>query len=125
MVVKAAKKQVKEQLKYSGISLSPEVLARLSSRLEKEERDVRASLSAITAMAVEKTFDEWQTRDEADYQLALQNRLSQIEEALMRRQQGKYGLCIECGKLIEKAKLETDPARLRCLKCQETVKTSL
>lgn len=46
------------------------------------------------------------------------NRLSLIESALERIQQGKYGLCIRCGKEIPQARLEAVPYALMCVECK-------
>jgi RNA polymerase-binding protein DksA len=41
-----------------------------------------------------------------------------IESALTRVQQGKYGLCIKCGKNIPEGRLEAIPYALMCVECK-------
>ena len=41
-----------------------------------------------------------------------------IDEALARMDAGTYGACVECGELIERARLEARPHSLLCLNCQ-------
>lgn len=43
--------------------------------------------------------------------------LRQVENALDRIRQGKYGLCIRCGKEIPQARLEVLPYTLMCVSC--------
>jgi len=45
-------------------------------------------------------------------------RLKLIDSALTRIQQGKYGLCMKCGKKIPKDRLEAIPYALMCIDCK-------
>jgi RNA polymerase-binding protein DksA len=45
-------------------------------------------------------------------------RLKLIDSALTRIQQGKYGLCIKCGKHIPQDRLEAIPYALMCIECK-------
>ncbi|MDR1443275.1 MAG: TraR/DksA family transcriptional regulator [Treponema sp.] len=45
-------------------------------------------------------------------------RLRLIDSALTRIQQGKYGLCIKCGKRIPQERLEAIPYALMCIECK-------
>ena len=45
-------------------------------------------------------------------------RLKMIDSALTRIQQGKYGLCIKCGKKIPQTRLEALPYALMCIECK-------
>lgn len=54
--------------------------------------------------------------DAASVQKSLQDRLSQIEEALLAMKAGTYGICKECGKPIEKDRLEAMPTATICLR---------
>jgi DnaK suppressor protein len=45
-------------------------------------------------------------------------RLRMIESALTRIQQGKYGLCMKCGKKIPQERLEAIPYALMCVECK-------
>lgn len=45
------------------------------------------------------------------------NRLQQIENALDRIKQGRFGRCIKCGKEIPEARLEAIPYALMCVGC--------
>ena len=45
-------------------------------------------------------------------------RLRMIDAALVKIQQGKYGLCIKCGKKIPHPRLEAIPYALMCVECK-------
>jgi RNA polymerase-binding protein DksA len=44
--------------------------------------------------------------------------LNYLEDALKRIDKGEYGRCTECGKLIEKERLEAVPHAQQCLQCK-------
>jgi DnaK suppressor protein len=44
--------------------------------------------------------------------------LQEIEAALSRIRDGSYGICIDCGGEIGRARLKADPTTKRCLACQ-------
>ena len=46
------------------------------------------------------------------------NRLKLIDSALMRIEQGKYGLCLKCGKKIPQERLEAIPYAFLCINCK-------
>jgi RNA polymerase-binding protein DksA len=45
-------------------------------------------------------------------------RLKQINSALTRIKQGKYGRCVKCGTMIPQDRLEAIPYALMCIKCK-------
>jgi RNA polymerase-binding protein DksA len=45
-------------------------------------------------------------------------RLKVIDSALTRIKQGKYGLCVKCGKRIPQNRLEAIPYALMCIECK-------
>lgn len=46
-------------------------------------------------------------------------KLHMIDEALLNLEKGLYGLCLDCGKLIGKARLEAKPHARLCIDCKE------
>ncbi|NLK46959.1 MAG: TraR/DksA family transcriptional regulator [Treponema sp.] len=46
------------------------------------------------------------------------NRLKLIDSALMRIEQGKYGLCLKCSKKIPQERLEAIPYAFLCINCK-------
>ncbi len=47
----------------------------------------------------------------------LEERLKEVNDALVRIEKGTYGVCIKCGKQIEEEKLLANPAATTCLAC--------
>lgn len=50
--------------------------------------------------------------------------IQQIDEALHRIDDGSYGVCTACGKLIRKARLLNQPFVLTCMECQSEMERS-
>ena len=50
--------------------------------------------------------------------------ISKIEEALHRIEDGSYGVCTVCGKLIRKPRLLNQPFVLTCMECQNEIEKS-
>lgn len=46
------------------------------------------------------------------------NRLTVIDNALARIEQGRYGLCMRCNKPIPEARLEAIPSAVLCVECK-------
>lgn len=46
------------------------------------------------------------------------NRLNQIDAALARIEQGRYGLCVRCGQRIGQGRLEAIPYANLCIECK-------
>jgi|YelNatPaOPRAMG01_1025707.scaffolds.fasta_scaffold01508_8 DnaK suppressor protein len=57
---------------------------------------------------------------EKNYLLAARQRkfLEYLDDALKRIDKGVYGFCLDCGKLIEKARLEAVPHAQLCVSCK-------
>jgi RNA polymerase-binding transcription factor len=45
--------------------------------------------------------------------------LREIAAAMARMDEGTYGLCVECGREIQPARLQAQPAAARCIPCQQ------
>jgi DnaK suppressor protein len=45
--------------------------------------------------------------------------LRRIDSALMRLNDGSFGLCADCDRAIPIARLEAEPTAVRCVQCQE------
>lgn len=51
------------------------------------------------------------------------NELRDVEAALARIADGTYGRCVECGREIERERLEAYPTAIRCIEDQERYET--
>jgi DnaK suppressor protein len=68
--------------------------------------------------------DDWVLADIlADLDIAMVTRdiaeLSEVEAALVRVDDGRYGICSDCGEPIGWPRLNVQPAAARCIACQE------
>jgi RNA polymerase-binding transcription factor DksA len=61
-----------------------------------------------------------QTVDASTF-MAVKDRLRQVEEAIGKYETGTYGICENCGREIDIARLEAIPYTPLCLHCAETV----
>ena len=71
--------------------------------------------------------DQANSDTEAELQIRLHQTdgrlLRAIEEALVRVKQGTYGVCVTCGHLISKARLNAVPWTHHCRDCKEKQRT--
>jgi RNA polymerase-binding transcription factor len=51
--------------------------------------------------------------------------LQQVDEALIRIEKGKFGVCVECGDDLNKKRLEAVPWASHCISCQEKIEKGL
>jgi RNA polymerase-binding transcription factor DksA len=105
------------------------VLEQRKKDLEKSLEDVAQKSSRIKN-TYEAKFPEYGTSEEesADEVATFTDRISleenleetlrEVERALKKIQQGKYGFCEECGKEIDEKRLRVMPTARWCLSCK-------
>ena len=109
-----------------------DLLSRLRVQVEEERDEAIAELSHLGAdpgselvAPIEGVNDGFADAAAATEQraetLALidiaRRRLEEAEEALARMDAGTYGVCVDCGKPIPKARLEARPLSVRDVEC--------
>lgn len=116
--------------------LSPQDIARLEMRLlRRRDELVRVLQEGLAAQARENynaAAIGGPVRDPGDASLAdlvisaglthLERdarELNEAEAALTRIREGAYGRCIDCGREIERERLEANPTALRCIEDQQ------
>lgn len=52
-------------------------------------------------------------------QRTIQHRLTAVNDALRKFEEGRYGICEDCGQSIDWARLEALPAARYCIRCQQ------
>jgi RNA polymerase-binding transcription factor DksA len=102
-------------------------LADLRASLEEERGQLRQQLAELGfgdngGLAYDQNFaDSSQVtaeRGEAEaLAKSLRETLTEVENALAKFEQGRYGLCESCGKPIAEARLEAKPAARLCIDC--------
>lgn len=108
--------------------------AELYERLKKVKSELSEKLEQLRTLgqpsAERKEGSPFGKREEGadeaselEKRLALEKRLveslNEIEHALQKYEAGTYGLCDDCGKAIEQARLEAIPQAILCLSCKE------
>ena len=105
----------------------------LRSRLQGEQKRLLEELEQLQASAYPaderregspfgKREEEATESFELEKRLALEKRirdqLAEVEHALIKFEDGTYGLCDNCGKPIDPARLEALPQATLCLDCK-------
>ena len=100
------------------------LLSSLREQLESERARLRAQISTLDSGGGTLSYDEnfadsGQVAAELGENMALLNQLNEqldeVERALAKFDQGKYGLCERCGEQIAEARLEAIPATRFCV----------
>ncbi len=102
--------RLKQALLAEQTALTKE-LAELESTIKEE------GVGYSTHPADEGTTAFDQARDLA-VQVSAEQTLKLVDDALLRFENGTYGLCLNCGQEIDAARLEAIPYAPLCLNCQ-------
>ena len=100
---------------YSDIRVQLESrLADLLERAEVIEDDLRQPLDAdFSEQAIDLSDDEaLEGIDDV-----LRSEIGQVRMALLRIENGTYGICSQCGKAISRGRIEARPIATRCIHC--------
>ena len=115
MGVLKMEKELIEKLKTSLLNLKTEIIEQLMAN-SNDFRQIVESMEAKDVVDIasddidRRMLDAVGTKDI--------NRLKLIDSALTRIEQGKYGLCMKCGKRIPKERLKAIPYALLCVDCK-------
>jgi DnaK suppressor protein len=105
-----------------------DLIAKMKKILEEKRDRLRGTLSGMSHQSQQEVYrgdmaDQAVSTIDRELNATLtetgSNELSQVNEALMRIEQGTYGICIGCGKQIPTARLQALPFVSRCVGCQE------
>lgn len=107
-------------------------MASYRQMLESTKLELIASQFNPEAIVIEKvadSMDELVLASQRDIAIEALNRrtefLSLVNEALLRLDEGTYGLCLECGTEIAERRLNALPWAALCLTCQEIIDSQL
>ncbi len=75
----------------------------------------RPDMNVMPAAKEEVADVEEELENAASVEYNLESRLKDINEALEKMRQGKYGLCAVGGEAIDEARLRANPAALTCI----------
>ncbi len=111
------KKRV-EELKKILLGLQREIIAELKKSMgENMEEDVRMSFE-LTQDNADRSVDELSKHVSATIASNKSVILDRINEALIKLDQGTYGICEECGAEIPLKRLKILPFATLCVACQ-------
>ncbi len=105
-----------------------EFLKEMKETLLAKQRELQDLLTSITeggeqGNSVKDSADEASSTVMNRLQSSLQatevQEMRLIEEALVRIDNGEYGICVNCGEPIVAKRLEYYPYAARCISCQE------
>ena len=97
------KKRLVEELEQLRATVRPADERREGSPFGKREEEATESLELERRLALEK-----QIRDQ----------MADVDRALQKFEEGKYGLCEDCGQPIDPARLDALPQAQLCLSCK-------
>lgn len=95
--------------------------------LKERERIIQESLRAVNGMNKKEgiyadPLDRASLEADRNFQLRLRDRerklLKKIDEAILRLDNGTYGICESCGAEIEYERLKVRPVTTMCIECK-------
>lgn len=89
--------------------------------LNKSQRDASGDLSGYSFHMADQATDNFDTEFSFGVASNEQQRLNEIDDALKRIEEGVFGTCEECKKVIPMKRLKAMPAARYCIKCQEVI----
>lgn len=96
--------QLRQEIRETLEKSSEESHVRIAERARDVEDDSFSNLIVDVNLAeIERDADE----------------LRRIDSALLRLNDGSYGICVDCGQPIPLARLQAEPTAQRCVPCQE------
>jgi RNA polymerase-binding transcription factor DksA len=114
-------KPYKDQLLMIRARLRGDVSAMADGALRKTRSEGNGDLSSMPIHMADVGSDNF----EQEFTLALmeteEDTLGQVEGALERLEDGAYGMCVECGSKIPKARLNAIPYASQCIRCASQV----
>ena len=118
---KSEAKEFKNMLLSLRSRLRGDVTAMADAALRKTRSEASGDLSSMPIHMADMGTDAF----EQEFTLSLMEHdgsaLEQIEAALVRIEDGHYGVCTECEAKIPKARLQVLPHTPHCVKCAEKV----
>ena len=121
MMKKSETKEFRNMLVSRRARPRDDATAMADSALRKTRSEASGDLSSMPIHMADVGTDAF----EQEFTLSLMEHdgsaLEQIEAALVRIEDGLYGVCVECEGKIPKARLEVLPHTPHCVKCAEKV----
>ncbi len=118
---KRESKKFREILVKERGNVEEEMRRQESTSLSRSQRDVSGDLSGYSFHMADAGTDTYEREFAGNLLTAEQKILFEIDGALLRMDDGTYGSCQKCKKVIAKKRLEIVPYARLCKKCKEQV----
>ncbi len=89
--------------------------------LKKSQRDASGDISGYTLHMADMATDTYDREFSLDLAANERERLFEIEDALKRIDDKKFGICEKCSKPINKSRLKALPYSRMCMNCQRSL----
>lgn len=114
---KAEMKPFKELLLALRARLRGDVNAMADHALKKTRSEASGDLSSMPIHMADVGSDNYEQEFTLSLMESEEDMLEQIEAALERIEEGDYGSCVECDRVIPKTRLKAIPYTSYCVKC--------
>ena len=94
-----------------------ELLSLEKEHLRNTTREASGDLSAYSIHMADQAGDSFESEKNIRLYTEKDKILAEIEDALYRMEQGKYGVCTKCGKDISSPRLDAKPYAYFCIDC--------
>jgi DnaK suppressor protein len=98
-------------------------LVELGGELRSEREDARDNVESLHGIGVHDKGEESATNSVMAVDRAMirqhERERSQVQAAIERLREDRYGVCAGCGTAIDVARLTIEPTATRCLSCQQ------
>ncbi|MBI4066949.1 TraR/DksA C4-type zinc finger protein [Candidatus Gottesmanbacteria bacterium] len=115
------------------MKLSAQALDKIKRQLNEEEKRVSLNLESLKKQdpfsdpdrLIDNAASDAEANEETSHdrveaiEKQLQFQLEDIQKALGRIKDGKYGICQNCGNMIEEDRLAAKPTALYCMDCEK------
>lgn len=127
------KKKDKKHLKTDTIKFPASLLTPIANLLRRKHKKLEESKKNISSedpfVNKSRVFDNASPDADAEEQFGharvtaikdeLNKKMTQIHKALKRIKKGKYGICEDCGKMIDTDRLAVYPEATLCVNCEK------
>ncbi len=87
--------------------------------LKKSQKDASGDISGYTYHMADVATDNYDREFSLELASSDRQSLYELEDALKRIEDGSFGVCEDCKRLITKVRLKAVPQARLCVKCQE------
>ena len=115
------KRQRWEELRKILDSKKNNILAELRRSMEEQRSDTARMSFEVAQDDGDKSVDEHERHVQSTVQSMLSDQLDDIEQAMVKLDEGSYGVCEDCGQDIPVQRLAIQPFASYCVPCQEKI----